>query len=192
MREAYAKHNCVPLALGSISDFSIVASATACHFDSFGSDSLTKQSLIETKMECEFGPPDLSCNLPPCGKMSNPVCGALYYVMYGVGTSCGVGNFEGHVLARAVHGSVAADPPPTPSSTEPMQKKATTETTKKKANATRRRAKLAIMESGTIRRGVWKSGVFYPQGIAVLDWDSIRTGQSASAVAYRMRNANHQ
>lgn len=184
MREIYAAHKSVPLALSSISDFSIVASATACHFDSFGSDSLTKQSLIETKMECAFGKPDHSWKLPPCGTLSSPVCGALYYPMYGVGTSNGVGNFEGHVLARTVHGSVAVLLPAS-SPSLPPPKKAKTELSKKKLNVMRRKEKLELMESSTCRRGVWKNGTFYPEGMAVLDWDSLYTGASAAATRYR-------
>ena len=166
--------------IGSRSDWTGAYDVSFGHFDNFGKKA--HHNLLETKEIVVFGDPDLGYSLPACGSVGDAVPGALYCPAYKVGTALDMHDLEIHVLHDVLHFGHAMPrhvPAPIDFGEIPEERN--------KRKKLRKKQSLELKKAGTQPRGSWLGGNFYPDGIALLDWNSREDGSSRTAVEYRKR-----
>ena len=148
--------------IASKSDYTSCFDCTYGHKDTFGSNAM--DSLIENKLVCPIGDADNAVVEPEDRFLGTVPPGALAYPRYKVSTVLSSENLEMHVLHDAVHfGKVLHKNLKKPDNHCSLPNK-------KKSSA--KRTKLELLNEVIDKRGCWSNGKFFPEGGALLDWNS--------------------
>ena len=159
--------------VASKSDYTSVFDTSFGHKDTFGSKAV--DSLVENKLVCPFGLPENSCPEPGNITLGIVPPGAFAYPRYKVSTCLSSEHLEMHVLHNVMHfGSK-------------LSHKKLNYTVPKGVKA-KKLADLVHQQEAIEKRGCWFNHKFYPEGGALLDWNSRSTGNSVTAIRFQEKH----
>jgi hypothetical protein len=167
--------------LAARSDWTGAMAASGGHFDSFGKKAV--DSLLESKGVVPLGLPDTIFHQPEPNVPSPAPPGSLLFARYKVATCLCAEDLEIHVLHSTLHLSVHL-----PRLDPPMSRMMYQDVSEVQGRSVSKDTyRDDWFKYGGLQRGAWFRKQFYPQGIAILDWNSKFTGHSFSAVRYHQQ-----